>query len=170
MKSKIHEYLNLKTKTMRKKLILLLSVASLVMVGTQSCKKKEGPPKPAIKQTVNTQLKANEAYTFTLPRNTRNDEYEITANASHASISKIGVDASGNYIYQYTPALNYAGTDQVVLANDEELREPQNHPKPHPHGGCNNGGQEDHYIVTINFTIVNLTEEGRPSLKSVSNF
>ena len=142
---------------MRKKLILMLSISGLILVGTQSCRKKEGPPKPAIQETINVQLKVNEVYTFVLPENKRDDDYQISTNAAHAKISQLGKDASGNQIYQYTPVLDFAGTDQVIVSNDEELREHHDHQGPPPHGGCNKGGEEDHYIVTINFTIANPT-------------
>lgn len=138
-------------------MILLLSVSGLILVSAQSCRKKE-EPKPAIQKTINAQLKPNEAYTFVLPENKRDDDYEIRTNASHAKISLLGKDASGNQIYQYTPVLDFTGTDQVIVSNDEELREHHDHHgPPPPHGGCGKGGEEDHYIVTINFTIENPT-------------
>lgn len=148
-----------------KKLILLLS--GITVLSTVACRKKEMPPKPAIQQTVNVQLKANEAYTFVLPKNKRNDEYEITSSAQHATISQLGVDASGNRIYQYTPVSNFTGIDQVIVANDEELRERHEHPKPRfhlfpHHGDCDKdkGGEEDHYIITLNFTIADTQSSG----------
>lgn len=148
-----------------KKMTLLLATASFAVIGMQSCKKEENNHKPPISETINVQLKANEAYTFTLPKNKRNDEYEITTQPSHSAISEVGVDASGNRIYQYTPSLNYVGTDEVVVANPKEDEDhnnggkPEHHhllPPPHHehHGDCD-GGEEDHYIVTINFLVAN---------------
>jgi hypothetical protein len=143
-----------------KKMALVLAAASFAMVVMQSCKKKEEDHKAPIQQTVMAQLKANEAYTFTLPKNKRNDGYVILTAAAHSSVSEVGTDASGNRIYKYTPVLNYSGTDQVVVANPKEERphaEGHRHhlfPHPHHHGDCD-GGEEDHYIVTINFTVDN---------------
>ena len=142
-----------------KKVIVLLT--GVMVLGNVACRKKEHPPKPAIQQTVNVQLKTNQAYTFTLPKNKRDDAYEITANPQHATVSQIGRDAAGNQIYQYTPVANFSGNDQVIVGNDEELREHADHPKPHPHffphphpkGDCDKGEEEDHYVITIHFTI-----------------
>jgi hypothetical protein len=148
-----------------KKVVLLLALASLSVVGMQSCKKEENE-KPAIQQTINVELKANESYSFVLPKNKRDDAYEFTTKASHSSISELGVDANGNRVYKYTPAQDYFGTDKVVVSNDQEREEHHKEPKgtrppfggkPHGHGDCK-GGEEDHYIVTINF-IVNSEEK-----------
>ncbi|MFL5765675.1 MAG: hypothetical protein ACJ77K_17145 [Bacteroidia bacterium] len=134
----------------------ILFVAAALLSGITSCKKEE-QHKPPIQETLNIELKANEAYTFTLPRNKRNDSYEITSQAAHYSISTVGEDASGNRIYQYTPATDYTGTDAVVIANPKEEEDHHGNcaGKPHllppPHDKCD--GPEDHYIVTINFTI-----------------
>ncbi|MGZ3862592.1 MAG: hypothetical protein ACXVPN_02235 [Bacteroidia bacterium] len=141
-----------------KKMILLM--AGIVALSATACRKKEMPPKPPVQQTVDVALKTNQAYTFTLPKNKRNDAYEITANPQHAMISKLGADASGNFVYEYTPVSNFSGTDQVIVANDQELREHAGHPKPRPHlfphhprGDCANGEEEDHYVITFNFTV-----------------
>jgi len=143
-----------------RKVVLLLAVASLAVVGMQSCKKEENE-KPAIQQTMNVELKANESYSFVLPKNKRNDAYEFTTQASHSSISELGVDASGNRVYRYTPALDYYGSDKIVVSNDQEREEHHEKPKGprppfdgkhHGHGDCK-GGEEDHYIVTINFVV-----------------
>jgi hypothetical protein len=148
-----------------KKITLLLAAASLVVIGTQSCKKEENH-KPPISQTLSIELKANESYSFTLPKNKRDDSYEITTQSNHYSISEVGEDASGNRIYKYTPSLNYVGTDQVVVANPKEDGQehqgncngkPEHHllPPPHKHQEVADGGEEDHYIITINFIIDN---------------
>jgi len=137
-------------------------MTAIVALSATACRKKEQPPKPPVQQTVNAELKTNEAYTFTLPKNKRDDAYEITVNPQHATVNQLGVDANGNRIYKYTPLTDYTGTDQVVVANDQELREHADHPEPRPHlfprlhhhhGDCHNGGEEDHYVITFNFTI-----------------
>lgn len=142
-----------------KKTTLFLAVASLSVIAIQSCKKEEQHPAP-ITETFSIELKANQSYTFTLPKNKRDDSYEITTQSTHYVISEVGKDASGNRIYQYTPSLNYIGADQVVLANPKEGG-PEDHgnckgkPRPHLNRGESEEGEEDHYIITINFTIDN---------------
>lgn len=137
---------------------LMLAMASFLVVGMTSCDKEE-EMEEAITQNLEVKLMMNEDYTFTLPENLRDDKYEITSPAAHASISIVGLDAQGNQIYQYTPEENYTGTDLVVLSNDQEREEHGNRP-PHPPKGFhlrkkpgNCGEKEDHYIITIQFTI-----------------
>ena len=161
-KTKYHE--NVKSKRMRKTVLMLITASALV-TGMVSCKKEE-MTKAAITQTVNVSLKMDEAYTFVLPKNLRNDPYEITTQAAHYSLSQVGTNSAGDPILQYTPAAGYVGNDQVIVSNDQEREEHKDKPKPKgpkppkghkpPKGGCNGGEEEDHYIVTVNF-IVNET-------------
>ncbi len=139
-----------------KKAILMLVAASAIIVGTTSCK-KERMPKEAITQTETVNMNADESYTFTLPKNLRNDPYEITHEASHFSLSEVTTNASGDMVYKYTPANGYVGTDEVTLSNDQEREEHKGHPAGpsqggHHKGNCE-GGEEDHYIITIKFTV-----------------
>lgn len=150
-----------------KKMIVVLASASALMTGMVSCKKEE-MAKAAITQTETVNLKTNESYTFVLPKNLRDDPYEITSQAQHHRISEIGVNTAGERVFQYTPAEGYVGADQVILSNDEEREGHEMHPagpkpagaprKQHPKGDCK-GGEEDHYIITINFTIENNVTE-----------
>jgi hypothetical protein len=156
------------------KMLLLAVCAGLCAVSLQSCKKTEVERDP-IAITENVTLKANEAYTFTLPENTSDDEFAIATQAAHFSVSELGKDATtGKAIYQYTPARDYKGTDVVVISNPEERHADGHHP-PHPHGNpittgggqCGGGGNhnavqpahhegheyETNYIITINFVI-----------------
>ena len=143
-----------------KKTILLLAVAASMMAGMASCKKEETPAAPAITQTYDVSLRTGESYTFTLPGNTGSTPYEIISQPEHASINTISVNTSGEQIYEYTPEAGYSGTDQVIVSNDKEHKKdcvhPQGPPPPPPagapHGNCS-GEKEDHYTVTINFTM-----------------
>lgn len=152
-----------------KKTIVTLVTASAMFVGMTSCK-KERMPKEAIKETINVSLKTDESYTFTLPKNLRDDPYEITSQAKHSSISEVGVDASGQRVYSYKPTTGYVGSDQVIVSNDQERQEHKNNSAgPPPPGGpkkgkCHKGKgeEEDHYIITINF-VVNGTATTAPN-------
>jgi hypothetical protein len=151
-----------------KKTILLLVSASALSVGMTSCKKGEREPeqpKPAIQQSYDAKLVANQTYTFALPKNLRDDHYEILSEAQHFSLSQVTENANGDYIYTYKPAADYVGADQVILSNDwerEEMPEHKEHHKHHllpppggrkHHGNCEKKGEEDHYIITINFNM-----------------
>lgn len=162
-----------------KKIILILATASAVVAGMASCK-KEHTPKEAIKQTINVSIKANEAYTFVLPKNLRDDPYEITSQPVNYTISDFGEDSLGNRVYLYLPSKDYTGTDAVVLSNNQERANHQQHTQGPPPSGCSKGtppnaggskcnghhkekckgGEEDHYIITINFTIENSSANG----------
>lgn len=132
--------------------ILKLAIAATLFVGMTSCK-KETMPKDAITQTLNVNLTLNENYTFKLPKNLRDDAYEITSQANHSKISQVGLNVNGEQVYQYTPMLNYTGNDQVIVSNDEERNEQHNQPSGPHQGDCKNA-EEDHYIITINFTVI----------------
>lgn len=137
-----------------KKLMLMLSVVVLTTFALTSCGRPD--EKPAIEKTINVQLETNEPYTFVLPQNIRNDEYQFTSQASHYSISVLGANSVGQNIYQYTPETNYTGTDQVTVSNEsiEEITGPCGNPNGKPgFGNCMGGGQVEHYIVTFNFNI-----------------
>jgi len=144
----------------------MLATAGALVAGMASCK-KEPMPKEAITQTINVGLKSNENYTFTLPKNQEDDPYEITSQAKHFGISEVGVNTSGERVFNYTPSKDYIGSDQVIISNDREKTCQQMHPggpQPlgpppcgHQKGNCK-GGEEDHYIITINFVMQSNSE------------
>jgi len=157
-----------------KKTIILLAVAVLGIAGLPSCK-KEKQPQPPITTNLNITLKQNQAYTFTMPANGTPLPYKITSQAAHYSISTVGKDANGNEVYQYTPELNYTGTDKVTINNLKEEGGSCGNGGPHPHGGpCGGHHGNDHdeddiqpNIVNISFNIgtsVNNTERSTVSI------
>ena len=130
---------------------LIISLTSLLF--TQSCKKCDQFDKPPVTttQTVNATLSENTAYTYTLPATQKHVVSVISSQAAHSSVSLIATDANGNYIYQYTPASDYVGTDVVVITSQEA----EEH-----HGGCHGGQSSNHHdkddqtiITAINLTI-----------------
>lgn len=136
-----------------RKTMVILAIASALVAGMASCKKKE-MPREAIKQNVDVTLTSGQDYTFTLPENLRDDEYKIITQAAHYSVSSLGTNSAGERIYQYKPSATYTGSDVVVLSNDWEREQMGQHPQGPPPGGCKEKeGEEDHYIITINFVI-----------------
>jgi hypothetical protein len=145
-----------------KKTMLLLAVAGVMAAGMASCKKDEMPAS-AITQTIDVGLKVGESYTFALPGNTGN--YEILSPATHASLSAIGVNNSGEHIYEYTPEAGYSGSDQVIVSNDKDKKPDCAHPQGPPpagaqHGDCT-GEKDEHYTITINFTMQDTISESK---------
>ena len=94
-------------------------LAGIALFALQSCQKAERVA-ALVEKTVNATLKVNESYTFTLPSNQSDDPYQITTQASHSSISELGKNTAGDMVYNYTPALDFAGTDMVVITTVEE--------------------------------------------------
>ncbi len=148
-----------------KKTTLLFAIASLALLTMASCE-KEDSEKPASSETINTSLKINESYTFTLPATSKPEDFKIVTQGTHSSISQISKDASGNITYNYTPAAGYTGADMVVLSNEEEEghhgkcgrhHEGNHRKKHHRHHDDDNEADGQKHIITINFTIANGT-------------
>jgi len=141
-----------------KNIFTLLAVA-VIAVAFQSCKKAEQPHGQTVTQTVSETMRMNESYTFTLPANTTDDPYRVTAQPLHASLSDLGKDASGNDVYRYTPTKDYTGTDRAVIATTEEHRGGPN--GGNMQGGCQHHNGDRHreaeiqHVVVINFTVTN---------------
>lgn len=136
---------------MRKSIALAFLICVSVLT-IQSCRKCDMPDKQetSSSQTINVSLQTNESYSYSLPVSTADREYSITSQASHFTVSETAKDATGNFIYHYTPSTDFSGNDQVVISSVRG-----NH-----HGGCgNNAGQnncqhhDENSIITIHFTI-----------------
>lgn len=151
-----------------KKSIFMFAFAGLVLAIMPSCQKEK--VNAVVTKTVDATLKVNETYTFTLPAQEGDDAYEITTQASHYTVSKVGLDATGaNMVYEYTPALDFVGTDQVVITTTEEEHTGEHHggmcgnKAPHPQGANilhlphphhhHHHDAEEQLEITINLTI-----------------
>src|SRR4051812_7741465 len=112
-----------------------------------SCK-KEGV---TITKVINVDLAENESYkTAVPPAGDADDVMQITSQPQHSSACTVAPDAgTGSIMLQYTPSLNYIGTDEVQVSNTEG----QHHGGGH-HGNCS-GHHHDNttvYIYKINIT------------------
>lgn len=91
----------------------------LVVLILVSCSKNDaaiapGNPNPTVSatQVINATVKSD--FTYELPLSSSG--IQIDKQASHFSLSAIGVDAKkGTTIYQYLPAKDFTGTDEVTL-------------------------------------------------------
>lgn len=133
----------------------------IIAFAITSCKKSEEYKTISLSQI----LSQNQSYQFVLPLT--DDSYSIIQDASHAKISMIGKDASGDIIYSYAPAADYIGNDQIVLQTSHEeynhKRGEDHHAssdKNKNHGDCDNDSleKEDDFIVTINIQIIPLAQ------------
>ena len=151
-----------------KKSISLFVMAVLISITFQSCCKKDMEPvKKPVTTNINANLKENQSYKFAMPATKNGQAYNIVIPAMHSSVSYINTDASGNTIYQYTPAANYTGNDYVSFSTNS-LNEMQPvystcNSGCHGGGGCAQHTCNHHQecaqekIININFTITAST-------------
>lgn len=96
---------------------IAMALATLCVI--PSCEKldfRSPPPDPITKNnTVDASIKQDATYTYSVAAVSPLCTSQITTDAQHASTSKLTTDANGNATYSYSPAANYAGTEQVVV-------------------------------------------------------
>ena len=135
-----------------KKIISLLIAVIMISIGIYSCKKETNAQTPIV-SNMNITLKQNESYTFNMPANNSSSAFRITTPASHYKMSLMCKNSCGGDIYQYTPALDYCGTDFVCIDNTGNGG-----------GGCMNGGGNNSggqtTTLNIHFTIGNCNSTG----------
>jgi hypothetical protein len=141
-----------------KKSILIAGIALFASFTFSSCEKQR-LEKELQKQTIERTLKVNESVSFSLPLGDKDDAYQLTTPASHASISRLSVNSDGSTEYLYTPENNYVGQDVIVITTIENEKNgghssKSKHNKGNMKGGCS-GKHEGggHYEVTVNLTI-----------------
>ncbi len=104
-----------------KKLLLIPIAFALIFIMMSSCKKE----RPGTNKVVEVTLAPNQVYTYQIPGlGDRDDVVQITKAASHALVSKISTTINSPAItFDYTPALNYSGTDEVVITAVEPAKQ-----------------------------------------------
>ena len=160
-----------------KKIISCLASALVIASFTQSCKKHAEEHGTNSIQTINATLDMNKTYQLDLGDIPNPNALKITQQAAHFSISQTEHSInSENVFYQYTPQLNYSGSDQVtiVVAKEKEHHgkcEHKDHPEYKEHHECNKGhhheGCKHHHdddddddnttTYIIKFNVVNTT-------------
>lgn len=152
----------------------MFAFSGLALLSLVSCQKET--VNALVTQDVAATLKVNESYTFVLPTDDNDDPYSITSQASNYRVSQIGTDASGQTVYEYTPSLDFVGTDSVVVSNDHEhgggCHGDSTHHEGghghhggghgllghHPHRPKNDDAADTHHEITIRFNIVGSNE------------
>ncbi|MEO6290559.1 MAG: hypothetical protein ABIO76_11590 [Ginsengibacter sp.] len=135
-----------------KKLYFLQVVLSGALLILQSCSKQSATDlvAPAAPNVINATIAPNGNYEFAI---NSSGNVAIEKQASHYTISTTGVDAkTGNVVYQYVPAKDYTGIDQVVLSNKILVAASG--------GGCNNSNHADNSGLanySITYTTIRLT-------------
>ncbi len=134
-----------------------MTIACVALISMPSCKKEHNAP--PINETVNTNLNVDQTYSYTLPANANPEGFKISTQSSHASVSTIAKDASGNFVYNYTPTSGYTGADNVVISNGGEEHHGNcgGHHGNGQHKGKHHGSDDDdddqEHTITININI-----------------
>lgn len=119
---------------------LLFSVVCYLLVALTACRKEV--PVKITKDTIEVTLNLNETYNFDLGYPCVECGTRINKQASHYSVSRISLKPDTldlHFFYEYTPALNYTGTDEVEI----ELSS----------GSDGSGPNTQFFYKTIKFTI-----------------
>src|SRR3954470_24392724 len=128
-----------------KKLIRISAIAALAAFLFTACHKEP----QAVTKVINVSIKANETYNYSIPPTGDNDDkMDITRQAQHALSSTLAfTDNAHSSAFQYTPATDYTGGDEVHVATIEE------HHGNHPQGGGSCSGHHHDESTTYIFKI-----------------
>jgi hypothetical protein len=100
-------------------------------------------------QVINATINPGFTYELALP----SPDVQIHKQASHFSLSEIGLDAkSGTKVYQYLPSKDFSGTDEVTLKDVQTVTN-----YAHEGGSCRNMDMSQTVtkvsFITIRFTV-----------------
>jgi hypothetical protein len=122
-------------KASMKKITFLLFAAAVSLLFTSACRKEKNGI--TITKVINVVINANETYSTEIPHSgDADDAMQITVPAAHALVSKLTSASGGNSLFEYTPVVNYTGSDEVIVSNQEER---------HGNGGHGNCGGGNHH-------------------------
>jgi hypothetical protein len=111
-----------------KRNVLYLFILSGILTFCMGCSKEETGLSPANEITIS--LGRNETYRYDLGLFGDEEGASITTQASHYLVSELNREInSGSISYTYTPALDFTGTDVVVLKSMQgsDGASPNNH-------------------------------------------
>jgi|JI9StandDraft_1071089.scaffolds.fasta_scaffold09410_3 hypothetical protein len=119
-----------------KQLVLSISTAALLMVGT-ACQKNTTAAPADVNETIEVALSKNQSYTYTLPESATGDAFAVASQNANGSTSLVETTSS-QASFKYSPAPDFVGTDVVVVSTNNSSTPPpscgtQAH---HPQGGC----------------------------------
>ncbi len=97
---------------------------------------------PDLTNVINATIAPNQSYHFTV---SEPGEVSIVKQGKHYKTSEMAREAeSGKMIYNYTPAQDYTGTEEIILTNKKAI--------PIISGGCN--GTHDNNQANASYTTV----------------
>ncbi len=136
-----------------KKTTGFLMLAALFTFVISSCKKEQEGK--TITQTINITLNANNSYSYQIPHaGDADDVMHIIKQSVNYKVSQVASVAGSDYaLFEYTPGLNFTGSDEVQVSNEENHQGDAN---GQMHGNCNGGGNHHHgdtYIYIFKITV-----------------
>lgn len=145
-----------------KKSISFLTIALAGMLFITSCQKHHKGTHAT--QTINATVEMNKPYQFDMGNVSKREAAKITEQAKHFTVSETSdVNGEGHTVYNYMPAMNYTGTDEVSITIAEGHHGCANHDQNacggNGGGGCKHHDDDDDdddntttYIIKINVT------------------
>lgn len=136
-----------------KKLYFIAAIVFILFAGLQSCS-KQSPDEIISSQSagniVKINLAPNQTYQLTLDNSVT---ASVSKQAAHFQLSRTEVDAQGLLTYKYLPALDYTGTDEVVLSKTIATNGDRS--------GCSSGQGSSAVSYTTSFTTlkINITDK-----------
>lgn len=103
------------------KKIYAISAAFFICIMLLSCSKQSinNEVSPDLTNIINATIAPNQSYHFTI---TEPGEVSIVKQAKHYKISETALEAErGQMIYNYTPAKDYTGTEEIILTNKKAV-------------------------------------------------
>lgn len=95
------------------KLNIWFAMLLCIALSTQSCKKNNTIEPERI--SINSTIRLNNSYEYELGGFGDEEGATITKQASHFSLSALERLSAGNIIYNYTPSINFVGTDEIEI-------------------------------------------------------
>ncbi|MEO8109741.1 MAG: hypothetical protein ABI594_06920 [Ginsengibacter sp.] len=126
------------------KKIYAISATFFICIMLLSCSKQSinDEVSPDLTNVINVTIAPNQSYHFTV---SGPGEVSIVKQAKHYKTSETALEAeSGQMIYNYTPAQDYTGTEEIILTNKKAV--------PVVYGGCN--GSHDNNQANTSYSVV----------------
>jgi len=126
-----------------KTITTLMMFAAFVLFNSGCCKEDMDDENTTTK-TVNVDMNANDTYTYEVQHSgDADDVMKITKQAIHSSSSLVTPASNGNVVFQYKPAVDYTGSDEVQISNVE------NSNSSGSHGNCGHKHHHDNTVTTV---------------------
>ncbi|MDQ6844486.1 MAG: hypothetical protein M3Z92_09065 [Bacteroidota bacterium] len=136
-----------------KKFYIRFTILSCILFALSSCSKKAASDMmapPSSPNIVNASIAPNQSYQLVI---NNAGEVNIDKQALHYKVSQAGVDAkTGHMVYEYIPAQDFSGTDEVIISNKILLQASSG-------SGCHNSNHDNNSggnTYDVSYTTIRL--------------